>query len=82
MVEVVRRTIGPAQPFHGWHVLTAAAVEQAGCQVVASPIRPCNPYHADIVLPVACLPAGPERKKVERKCAQDLSLKTKFCAAC
>jgi hypothetical protein len=41
----------PGQKFHGWAVISAESASQSGRTVVARPIEPQNPYHAEIVLP-------------------------------
>ena len=38
--------------FWGWYILTAEDIEEVGCSVKPSPSDD-NPYHADIVIPVA-----------------------------
>ncbi len=38
--------------FWGWYILTAEDIEGVGCSVKSSPSDD-NPYHADIVIPVA-----------------------------
>ena len=44
------RSLGKS--FWGWYILTAGDVEGVGCSVKPSPSDD-NPYHADIVIPVA-----------------------------
>jgi hypothetical protein len=39
------------QQFHGWATVLVANAEGNGREVVARPILPSNPYHAEIVLP-------------------------------
>ena len=38
--------------FWGWYILSASDVKEVGCEVRASPLLD-NPYHADIMIPVA-----------------------------
>lgn len=45
----------PPNSFSGWAVVTAEKARNAGCEVIASPQLPANPYHADIVLPDAAM---------------------------
>ena len=44
------RSLGKS--FWGWYILTTGDVEGVGCSVKPSPLDD-NPYHADIVIPVA-----------------------------
>lgn len=53
MAELGMRNARPSgKSFWGWYILTAADVEGVGCSVKPSSSDD-NPYHADIVVPVA-----------------------------
>ena len=50
------------QQFHGWAELSARDATKHGRTVIAKPVLPTNPYHAEIVLPdVAVAEAGEEQ---------------------
>ena len=53
MAEIgIRNATRLRKSFWGWYILSANDVEAVGCIVKPSPV-PDNPYHADIVMPVA-----------------------------
>ena len=48
----VRNASLSSKKFWGWYTLTAGDIEEAGCRIIPTPLDD-NPYHADIVVPVA-----------------------------
>ena len=52
--------------FWGWYILSAGDVEAVGCSVRLSPLV-ANPYHADIIIPVA-LDAEDTTRRAHRVC--------------
>ncbi len=56
--------------FWGWYILSAGDIGAAGCSVEPSPTRD-NPYHADIVMPVAL--GAEDRRDALTEYAKDLS---------
>ncbi len=61
--------------FWGWYILTAGDVEGVGCSVKPSPSDD-NPYHADIVIPVAL--DAEERRDDVIEYARDLAYHSTF----
>ena len=61
--------------FWGWYVLSVIDVEQVGCNVKPSPYRD-NPYHADIIVPVAL--DAEERRYELIEIARDLAYRAIF----
>ena len=61
--------------FWGWYSLTVSEIKEVGCCVKASPFVG-NPYHADIVMPVAL--DAEDRKDALIECAMDLAYHAKF----
>ena len=61
--------------FWGWYVLSVIDVQQVGCSVKPSPYRD-NPYHADIIVPVAL---DAEDRRIELiEFARDLAYRAIF----
>lgn len=63
------------QAFWGWYTLTVADVEEVGCAARPSPLLD-NPYHADIVLPVAV--DAEDRRDALREYAMGLAYRATF----
>ena len=61
--------------FWGWYTLTALEVEDGGCTARSSPLLD-NPYHADIVLPVAL--DAEDRRDALREYAMGLAYRATF----
>ena len=61
--------------FWGWYTFTALDVEEVGCSVRFSPL-PDNPYHGDIVLPVAL--DAEDRRDALREYAMGLAYRAMF----
>ena len=61
--------------FWGWYILTKNEVEEVGCSVRQSPSDE-NPYHADIIIPVAL--DAEERRDNVITYARDLAYLAKF----
>lgn len=62
--------------FWGWYTLAADDVEEVGCRVQPSPLDD-NPYHADILIPVAL--DAEDRKDAIREYAMGLAYHADFC---
>ena len=69
----VRNASLSGKKFWGWYTLIAGDIEDVGCKVTPTPLHD-NPYHADIVVPVAL--DAEDRKDTLRECAIDLA----YCA--
>ncbi|MCY4301295.1 MAG: hypothetical protein OXC68_06110 [Aestuariivita sp.] len=61
--------------FWGWYTIMMKDVEEVGCCVVPTPLDG-NPYHADIVVPIAL--DAEDRKDVLREYARDLAYHATF----
>lgn len=59
----------PARTFYGWAVVNKEQVTGLGCCTIASP-SPCNPYHADIVLPDVAMESADEQRQYATKLAR------------
>ena len=68
-----RNAVSRGKSFWGWYILSVHDVEEAGCRVVPSPLSN-NPYHADIVFPVAL--DAEDRRDLLIEFARDLA----YCA--
>ena len=66
--ERVGKRRNPPRNFYGWAVAAAEQIRQLGIRVNASPL-PCNPYHADIVLPDAATENEDEQRHYAAKLA-------------
>ncbi|MCY3985693.1 MAG: hypothetical protein OXF23_01425 [Candidatus Dadabacteria bacterium] len=76
MVELgVRNASSSGKLFWGWYILTAGDIEEVGCSVKPSPSDD-NPYHADIVIPVAL--DAEERRDEVIEYARDLAYHATF----
>ena len=67
--QAAQRTSGDRAPVQGWAVVDCSTVRASDARVRASP-EADNPYHADIVVPLA---ADPERTRLRKERAQDLA---------
>lgn len=61
--------------FWGWYILTAGDIQEVGCSVKPSPSDD-NPYHADILIPVAL--DAEERRDEVIEYARDLAYHARF----
>ena len=61
--------------FWGWYTLTSDDVEAVGCHINPSPF-PGNPYHADIIIPVAL--DAKDRRDDLTEYARDLAYRAIF----
>lgn len=68
IAERVGKRRSPPRNFYGWAVATAEKIRQLGSRVNASPL-PCNPYHADVVLPDAAIESEDEQRHYAAKLA-------------
>ena len=74
MAEIGTRNASQSmKKFWGWYILTAGDVEEVGCGIKPSPSSE-NPYHADIVVPVAL--DAEDRRDAVIEYARDLA----YCA--
>ena len=71
----MRNASSSGKSFWGWYILTAEDVEEVGCSVKPSPSDD-NPYHADIVIPVAL--DAEERQDEVIEYARDLAYHATF----
>ena len=69
----VRNASLSGKRFWGWYTLGTDDVEDVGCKAIPAPLKE-NPYHADIVMPVAL--DAEDRRDALRECARDLA----YCA--
>ena len=81
----------PSRSFYGWATITVADAEHAGRQVIASPDDDDeneggdverNPYHGDIVLPVAVVADEGERDRHARELADAVEWLAPVAEAC
>lgn len=61
--------------FWGWYTLTAVEIKEVGCGIKVSPFKG-NPYHADIVIPVAL--DAEDRRDALVEYARDLAYHAKY----
>ena len=76
MAEIgIRNAIALEKTFWGWYVLSVNDVHEVGCSVKLSPNRD-NPYHADLIVPVAL--DADDRQNELREIAIDLAYRANF----
>lgn len=76
MAEIGMKNAEPLDRlFWGWYILSAGDVEAVGCSVRPSPLLD-NPYHADIIVPVAL--DAEDRRDALIEYARDLAYHATF----
>ena len=71
----VRNASLSGKEFWGWYILTVKDIEDVGCKIIPSPLED-NPYHADILVPVAL--DAKDRKDALREYAIGLAYSATF----